>query len=170
MKKTIYSSLLLLLILSACIKEPTPGETYGVAPAMTFYDQNSNQVSLSSFKGQYILLDFWASWCSPCIKEFPFLKQAYTNYKSKGFEIVSVSIDKDLTQWNLAINYYGLFWPHHFVDPNDFDAPSLKAVFNKFKSLPEGIPTNLLIDKNGEVVAFNLRGENIEPTLAKFIQ
>lgn len=111
-------------------------------------DVNGKEVNLSDYIGKKaILLDFWASWCGPCIKEFPAYKKLYENYKDKDFVLLSVSIDSKPDMWVGASKRLGVNWPN-FIDE--------KAVgLAKFYSIQE-IPTNFLIDKNGVIVKKNV--------------
>src|SRR5690606_2851109 len=75
-----------------------------LAPDFNMKDRSGNEMELSDFRGKYILLDFWASWCKPCLEDFPHLKNLYSQYHEKGFEIIQISQDKDLDKWKSAID------------------------------------------------------------------
>ncbi len=131
-------------------------------------DVNGNEVSLKSVvenpANKYVLLDFWASWCGPCMGEMPHLTAAYKKYHKKGFEIFGVSFDHNKEAWNNAIKNLNLSWPH-VSDLNRFDNEAAKAY------VVESIPTNFLIDcSNGVIVAKNLRGEAVEEKLAELFK
>ncbi|MFV0289903.1 MAG: redoxin domain-containing protein [Mangrovibacterium sp.] len=132
------------------------------APDFTLPTPDGTNVSLSQFRGKYVLLDFWASWCGPCRKENPNVLAAYNKFKSKNFDILAVSLDKDKAKWEEAIAKDGLPWTH--VSDLKFwnsDVAKLYAV--------KGIPASFLIDPNGIIVAKNLRGEELEKKLAELL-
>lgn len=118
-------------------------------------------VSFSSFKGKYVLLDFWASWCGPCIAEFETLREVYKHYKGKAaFEIVSISTDKSEAAWLAALKTQQLPW----VQMHDTIGDNTVAV-GRFAVT--ALPTTFLINPKGEIVAKNLRGQELEDYLKK---
>lgn len=121
------------------------------------------QVSLSDFKGKYVLIDFWASWCRPCRMENPNVVAAYNRYKDKGFTILGVSMDSNRDPWLAAIQQDNLTWTH---------VSDLKGWGNEVGKLygVSGIPQNYLIDKEGKIVAKDLRGAALEEKLAEIIK
>ncbi len=127
---------------------------------ITLKNTAGEQVSLSDIvaKGKYTLIDFWATWCPPCMGEMPHLKQAYKKYASKGFEIYGVSLDNDPQKWAAFANT--LDWVNVINDESD--ATDEYAV--------SAIPTNFLISPEGKIIAKNLRGEAIEEELAKWLE
>lgn len=137
------------------------------APGFIQVDKEGKIVSLKDFAGNYVLLDFWASWCVPCREESPFLKAAYEKYKNKGFTIVSISLDKleDKDKWLKAIEKDGLSW----TQLCDFKGWRGEVV-NLYNLLGRGIPSNFLLNPKGEIVARDLRGEHIEEKLAELIK
>jgi peroxiredoxin len=130
------------------------------SPAMDFTenDVNGNPVKLSSYKGKYVLLDFWASWCGPCRKENPNVVKAYNKYHDKGFDILAVSLDEKKDKWMEAIAKDGLPWTH---------VSDLKGWKNAAAQMYNisAVPSNLLLDKNGNIVAKDLRAEELQKKL-----
>ncbi len=123
-------------------------------------DTSGNEITLSSFKGKYLLIDFWASWCRPCRAENPNVKTAYERYKSKGFEVLGVSLDNDKLAWAGAIVKDDLKWT------NVSDLKGWKNDVAK-KYIVRAIPANYLIDREGKIIAKNLRGESLLNKLAE---
>jgi len=130
------------------------------AADFTQNDTAGMPVKLSSFRGKYVLLDFWASWCVPCREENPNVVKAYGKYHTKGFEILSVSLDKatDKDKWLKAIHDDKLTWTH--VSDLQFWNNAVAKMY-----AVQGIPTNYLIDPNGKIVGKNLRGEELSKKL-----
>ena len=126
-------------------------------------DVNGKTVKLSSFRGKYVLVDFWASWCGPCRNENPAVVGVYNRYKDKNFTILGVSLDKDKADWLKAIKDDHLTWTHI----SDLQFWNSKAVeLYRF----EGIPYNVLLDPQGKVVAEGLRGEQLDQKLQQILQ
>lgn len=133
------------------------------APILLNVNNTDSSVKLSDYvgKNKIILLDFWASWCSPCRKEIPNLKDIYEKYKGNSFEIISVSVDEDSDAWKQAVLEEGMTWPQ-LIDPqNNSESPSRLYYINT-------IPSTFLIDNDGTILARNLRGEEIEAALVDF--
>jgi peroxiredoxin len=128
------------------------------APDFTLKNVDGQTVTLSSFRGQYVLVDFWASWCKPCRAENPTVVAAYKKYKEKNFTVLGISLDTDKNSWKKAIETDGLSWTH-LSDLLGFGSPV--AQLYKVNS----IPANILIDPNGNIVAKDLRGDNLLNTL-----
>lgn len=133
------------------------------APEIAFEDTSGKVVKLSSLRGKVVLIDFWASWCGPCIREIPNVKRAYEKYHDKGFEIYGVSLDKSKKSWIGAINRLGLPW----VNVSDLKYWKSDAV--KLYQF-QGIPYTCLIDKEGNILAKNLRGPNLEKKLSEIFK
>ncbi len=129
------------------------------APEIVMNTPDDKPLALSSLKGKVVLVDFWASWCGPCRAENPNVVKAYNKYKSKGFDIYSVSLDKDKDKWMAAIQKDNLSWPNHVCDFKFWQTPVVQ-LYNF-----TGIPYNVLIDKKGNIIAKNLRGEDLEKKL-----
>ncbi|MFM7840148.1 MAG: redoxin domain-containing protein [Chitinophagaceae bacterium] len=136
------------------------------AEAIDFVQNDTNGVAtrLSSFRGKYVLLDFWASWCGPCRAENPNLVRVYQQYKGKGLHIVGISLDQPNARdrWLQAIHNDRLEWTQ--LSDLKFWRNEVAVQYGI-----QAIPQNFLIDPAGKIVAKNLRGENLEATLAKFI-
>lgn len=124
------------------------------APAFTLKTVEGKEVSLSDFKGKYVLLDFWASWCGPCRNEIPNVKKAYEKYKDKGFEVIGVSLDDKKDKWLKALEEEQTTW---------VNVHAVGGFKNKVATdyNIHGIPYILLIDKEGRVLARNARGANL---------
>ena len=132
---------------------------------LTLKDADGETVALSSLAGpgRWVLLDFWATWCTPCMNEVPHLKKAYETFHAKGFEIYGVSLDTDLTRWENTIGEQGMNWINVAQKKGGgFDPTALYAV--------SSIPANFLISPEGKIVAKNLRGEHLEAKLAEVLK
>jgi peroxiredoxin len=138
-------------------KNPQIGDKY-VDFSMT--NEKDALIKLSDFEGKLLLLDFWASWCGPCIEEYPALRKAYSQFNKDGFEIVSISEDQTKERWLKAIEQNELNWINLWQEDGNKGDPYLIYGIN-------GIPDNFLIDKNGIIVARNLRGENLISEIQK---
>lgn len=135
-----------------------------MAPDFTLPDSTGKKTrTLSSFRGQYVLLDFWASWCGPCKAEIPFLKQAYSKFHDKGFEIVSVSLDDKKPNWITALNQYQMPWIHLS------DVKGFGSRVNELYHVP-AIPKTLLLDHTGKIIAKDLRGPALEAKLGELLK
>jgi thiol-disulfide isomerase/thioredoxin len=134
------------------------------APDFTENDVKGVPVKLSSFRGKYVLLDFWASWCGPCREENPNVVKAYNKYKDKNFTILSVSLDKadDRNNWLAAIRNDGLIWTQ-VSDLKFWDNAAAQLYY------VTSIPANFLIDPAGKIIARDLRGEDLENKLAEVL-
>ncbi|MBI1838009.1 MAG: TlpA family protein disulfide reductase [Flavobacteriia bacterium] len=130
-----------------------------LAPEIALKNPDGKEIRLSSLKGKVVLIDFWASWCAPCRKEMPNVVKLYNQYKSKGFTIYSVSLDKDIKAWKEAITKDGMSWPNHVSDLMGWESqmPKLYGF--------QGIPYTVLIDKEGKIMGTGLRGESLEQKL-----
>ena len=134
-----------------------------LAPEISLPDTEGNEIKLSSFRGKYVLVDFWASWCGPCRTENPNVVEAYKEFKNKNFTILGVSLDQNKAAWIKAIVQDQLNWKH---------ISDLKMWGSEVVSLYhiEGIPFNVLVDSEGIIIAENLRGDQLKLALAKALK
>ena len=126
-------------------------------------DVNGKTVTLSSFKGKYVLVDFWASWCKPCRMENPNVVAAFKKYGNKNFTILGVSLDKDKTAWQNAIKDDKLTWTQ-ISDLKYWYSQAAKDYG------VESIPTNFLIDPQGNVVGRDLHGADLDTKLTELLK
>ncbi len=147
--------------ISRSLKNTVIGE---IAPDFVMNDTERKPVKLSSLFGKgYLLIDFWASWCSPCRSENPYVLAAYKKYHEKGFEVLGVSYDNNKEKWLKAIEEDQLPWLH---------VSDLKGWNSLTKTLYaiSGIPSNFLLDKNGKIIAKNLRGKSLHEKLKEIFE
>lgn len=125
-----------------------------VMPNFTLKTPDGKDISLTDFKGKYVLVDFWASWCGPCLREMPNVVKLYKECKGKNFEIFGVSLDNKKDAWEKAIKANGMKWPQ---------GSDLKGWGSEPARLcnVSAIPFTVLIDPEGEVIAIDLRGEQL---------
>ncbi len=128
------------------------------ASEFTLNDVDGKAVSLSSFRGRYVLIDFWASWCGPCREENPSVLKAYNAYKDKGFTVLGVSLDNDRKSWVAAIQKDGLPW----TQVCDLTGINSKVVLDYGVGQ---IPSSFLLDPNGFIIAKDLRGAQLQGKL-----
>lgn len=126
------------------------------APDFAFPDVNGKKWSPKDFRGKYLIVDFWASWCGPCRQEIPHLKEVYKKYQSKGLEILAVSVDAKENDWKKAMNEEKMAWPQ-------VNAKESKDVMASY--LFSGIPYLVVVDKEGNIIEKNLRGESLDKKL-----
>jgi peroxiredoxin len=132
------------------------------APNFTQNDPDGNPISLDSFRGQYLMIDFWASWCTPCRIENPNIVAAYEKYHDKGFEVLGVSLDRDKSAWLKGIADDNLTWPQ--VSDLQFWNNEVSRLYSI-----SSIPSSLLLDPNGIIIGKNLRGEELHAKLAELL-
>ncbi|SHG00000.1 Peroxiredoxin [Chryseobacterium sp. OV279] len=135
------------------------------APEITLSKPDDSSFSLSSLKGKVVLIDFWATWCAPCVGEQPELKTLYNTFsdqvKGQEFEILGVSLDKNKESWQKAIDRFGISWIQ-VSDLKFWKSPVAKA-YNI-----EELPFNVIIDGEGKIMAKNLHGKELEEFIGKY--
>ncbi len=158
LQNTVYANVLKELVKT--LEDVSVGKK---APDFALKDPEGNVVKLSDRLGKgYLLVDFWASWCGPCRRENPNVVKTYLEYKDKGFDVFGVSLDKDKESWKKAIEKDQLTWIH------GSDLLFWNSAPAKLYGI-RAIPSNLLLDKNGIIVAKNLRGEELQKKLAELL-
>ena len=135
----------------------------GQAPDFTLQTPDNKSVALSSLKGKYVLVDFWASWCGPCRQENPNVVKAFNQFKDKNFTILGVSLDEDKSAWQQAIIKDNLTWGH---------VSDLKGWGSKVAAQysVQAIPANFLLDAQGKIIAKDLRGEELTNKLNEILK
>lgn len=159
-------SLSVLAFFSYTQKTQSTGLSVGdKAPELAFPNPENKILKLSDLRGKIVLIDFWASWCRPCRLENPNLVRLYRNYKdvkfgsANGFEIYSVSLDQNKSDWQRAIADDGLIWPNHVSDLKFWKSEAAR-IYNV-----NSIPMTYLIDEKGIIIARGLRGQALERAL-----
>ena len=134
------------------------------APEIALKNPEGKEIRLSSLKGNYVLIDFWASWCAPCRQESPNVVKMYNKYKNRGFTVYSVSLDDNRENWKAAIIKDGLIWPNHVSDLLQWKSPMPQLYgFN-------GIPHTVLINPEGNIIGTGLRGAALEQKLKEIFE
>jgi thiol-disulfide isomerase/thioredoxin len=135
-----------------------------LAPEINLPTPDGKNIPLSSLRGKVVLIDFWASWCGPCRAENPNVVKLYQAKKDQGFDIYSVSLDKDKNAWIKAIEKDGLAWPSHVSDLGYWNSSVVKQYGF------QGIPFTVLVDREGKIVAKGLRGPQLEEAVTEYLK
>ena len=140
-------------------KSLSPGNPF---PEFSVKDLEGKPLGLAAMKGKVVLIDFWATWCGPCVAELPHVLKAYEKHHAQGFEIIGISLDKEKAQLTSFLTREKMTWPQH-LDGEDPKA-SLAAKYGI-----ESIPSTFLLDREGKVIERDLRGEALETAVAKAV-
>lgn len=155
-----FTTALLLLMVVSVYAQPHFQQP---APALALPDRSGKVIDLRAFRNQYVLVDFWASWCPPCRIFNRTLVKLYKRFHPMGFEVLSVSLDEDKKLWQRAIRADGMSWTQ-LVDTTAWNS----AVATAWDVL--GVPNSFLIDPEGNIIARNLHGNELEKKLAELYQ
>lgn len=161
MKKTLLVSIFLFCIITGSKAQVVGTDVGDIAPEIDLPDLKGNLVALSSLRGSLVLVDFWASWCGPCIKEQPSLLKLHNTYPEK-LSIYGISMDTKKTLWTAAIAKGKLPWTN-VSDLKYWQSPVVGAY------MLQSVPLNFLIDKNGIILAKNIHGQALEDKIKSLL-
>lgn len=157
--KRVLTALLALVITATSVAQ----NVGDAAPEINLPNVDDKNISLHAQKGKVVILDFWASWCGPCIRTNKELVKLYKKYKSKGLEIYSVSIDGNPAQWKAAIKKQGLTWLQ-VISPGNWNSPTAQAWGI------EAIPATYILDKKGIIQAVDLEGKALTKKIVELLK
>ncbi len=165
--KKLFLLLIISLFVSSVYAQSTTVKVGQTAPEISLQQPNGKILSLSSLRGKLVLVDFWATWCGPCIKEQPELTKIYQNHyqsvKDGKFQILGVSLDSKKVHWEKAIKRLGITWPQ--VSDLRFWKSKAAKVYNLKK-----LPFNVIIDKEGKIAAIDLHGKKLKNFINRHLQ
>ena len=164
--KKIFCFLAVIIITSCLYAQDEVLKTGQTAPEISLPAPTGNTVTLSSLRGKLVLIDFWATWCAPCVKEQPELKALYDKHSDKvkvgAFEILGVSLDKSKENWQKSIDRFKINWLQ-ISDLMFWKSPVAKDYYI------EGLPFNVLVNEQGNIVAINLHGAELEDFICNYL-
>lgn len=128
-------------------------------PDFSEQDTTGKPLSIASYKGKVVLIDFWATWCGPCVAELPSVLKAYEKHHAKGFEIIGISLDSDQKKLETFVQQKHMTWPQYFDGQGWQNKLAQQYGVNS-------IPATYLLDRQGKIIASGLRGENLETAIA----
>ena len=153
-------AMLFLLVANSSIAQVDIGQ---MAPEISLPNSNDSTINLSSFKNKVVLVEFWASWCMPCRQSIPNVIRLYKKYKSKGFEVFSISIDVNKADWLAAVQYDKI--PYMQVNDKMGWNSLVATAYNV-----NAIPSTFLLDKTGKIIAINAYGSRLERKIKKLLR
>jgi thiol-disulfide isomerase/thioredoxin len=168
MKSYIFPLLLLLVIAGGIIGRylyTRPNFVQGQAAAdFSWQTADGKTVKLTDLRGKYVLLDFWGSWCGPCIQELPKIVALHQKFKDKGFEVVSIAAENDKLRWERAVSALAMTWPHQVLGLEMFESPVFKQYGVRV------IPAKFLVNPKGDILMHNADLTQIEQVLRSNLQ
>jgi thiol-disulfide isomerase/thioredoxin len=168
MKKLLLLVIVLVITSTLVFSQSSSLKIGETAPEIRLPTPDGNTIALSSLRGKVVLIDFWASWCPPCVKEQPVLSELYAEYKNanfkngNGFEIYAVSLDNKKENWERIINKFNTEWIQ--VSDLKFWLSPVAGTYNL-----QDVPSNFLIDGKGKIIAKNLHGDELDQFLSSLL-